>query len=500
MMPANAERAGPIHPDVERIVYVTGSEYEQGYQHGYQLAKDIDLWSKFVRDYLSPVGTLESIKSHLDKYVENQTREAPEFIDHVKGIADGVKATGSTITFDDVKLLQWFWTLPHHPTIGCSSFGAWGRATKDGQPLYTQNIDTMAFPWAISSAIITHFPEKGHRWFTVGEPGKVVASSGMNSAGLVVALQYAPTYAPSESSYGLEGTQILYMVLKGCSTAEEAKNLVLRVPRAKGQIYILMDPSPKMFVVEATGNPAHAVVRESGSQGEIDFSVVTNHFASAKWAEWGYTAPAPPWGSEGPDDSWTRYHTVFKLVDDNLGRIDPSVAMSILSYHKYWDGTRWVDDASTGRSPCHHNLDRTGAVSADTAWMLYLPLCREFLVVCGNPCGNWPSDRLLGTEGHVRWVLGESPSAMEAQASADAASLIVNATDRLIRGQLHHERKEYLEAAKWHYFEGMVTHTNSKAAQAANEGMNSLVQLSLASNHFAHAQAYARYAMKEATR
>ena len=496
-MSTRVEPARPSHPCVERIVYVTGTEYEQGYQQGYQLAEEIEFWTKFVWDYVSSVGTREEILGHIDKYLTTQMKVAPEFLDQVKGITDGTKAAGNNVTFNDVKLLQWFWTVQSHPTIGCSSFGAWGKATKDNKPLYTQNMDTKAFPWAISGAIVAHFPNKGHSWFTTGEPGKVAASTGMNSAGLIATIQYAPTYAQSESSYGLEGTQILYMILKDCSTIEEAKNIVLNTSRAKAQTYIFMDTSSRMHIVEATGNANHAVVRKPGDFGETDFMVATNHFISPKWREWGYQTPSPPWGANGPDDSWTRYHTILKLIEENLERIDSSVAMNILACHKYWDGTNWIDDASTGRTPCHHSLDKTGAMYSDTFSTLYLPESREFWLTHGNPCGNWPTDRLLGTDGYVKWLIKDSPDAMEAQANADAASLIVNATDRLIRGLIHQNSKEYLEDAKWHYYEGMIAHTNAKAEKAANNTLKSLINLGAASSHFAHAQAYARYATRK---
>jgi hypothetical protein len=489
--------SGHGHPGIIRIVYVTGSEYEQGYQHGYQLAEEIEFWTKFVWDYVSDVGTREEILGYIDKYLAKQMKVSPEFLDQVKGISDGVKAKGSNVTFDEVKLLQWFWTVQSHPPIGCSSFGAWGKATKDNKPLYAQNMDTKAFPWAISCALVAHFPNEGHPWFTTGEPGKVAASTGMNSAGLLATIQYAPTYAPSESSYGLEGTQILYLILKNCSTTEEAKNVVLDAPRAKAQNYIFMDASSKMCVVEATGSASHAIVRRAGDFGESDFMVASNHFVSPKWLEWGYQKPDPPWGVDGPDNSWTRYQTILKLIEQNLGRIDSNVAMNILTYHSYWDGDAWVEDASTGRTPCHHGLDMSGAIYSDTFSTLYLPETKEFCLTPGNPCGNWPTDRLLGTDGYVRWFIGDSPDIMEAKANTEASALLVAATERLIRGLIRPDFKNHLEDAKWHYFEGMIAHTNAKVEKAENNVLKSLTNLGTASQHFAYAQAHARYAMNK---
>ena len=51
-----APTLGPSHPDVFKIIYVAGTDYEQGYQHGYQLAKEISLWADFLWSFVSGAG------------------------------------------------------------------------------------------------------------------------------------------------------------------------------------------------------------------------------------------------------------------------------------------------------------------------------------------------------------------------------------------------------------------------------------------------------------
>ena len=146
-----------------KILRLAGSPYEMGYQHGRQLAEDIDL---MVDTTLAATAAYVALQtgSELERAEEmlwiGQRRAEPhlpkELEEEIAGIADGVRDAGGKATFEEILLWntnydQWciychphYWNCegdvadegervgpapPAPPAGGCSSFSAWG----DGQ-------------------------------------------------------------------------------------------------------------------------------------------------------------------------------------------------------------------------------------------------------------------------------------------------------------------------------------------------------------------------------
>lgn len=187
-------------------VHLVGAPHEVGFQHGYLLKDEIE-------DNLS-VYKLEA--AHDDHRDWNFFRDAaknvlwphiePEYRAELQGIADGLKAKGSTADLWDVVALNGDLELTEYylPMVNerekkinpekakaqgrCSAFIATGSATKDGKIVIAHsNWATYAEGerWVM---VFDIQPEHGLRMLMDGTPGVITSQDdfGVNSAGLMI--------------------------------------------------------------------------------------------------------------------------------------------------------------------------------------------------------------------------------------------------------------------------------------------------------------------------
>jgi hypothetical protein len=223
--PAAVERFGPAYryPQAGWIVlHVEGDPYERGYQHGRLLAPEI-------ADYVSALATKRSHAAPEAAWQQVRTlvgalflrRYDPEYLEEIKGIADGAAAGGARfkgraldlvdlvavnseieVDFLDSALEATPTGLEgrtfREPQEGpkpaphpehCSAFAATGPATADGQIVFGHI--TM-----FSLFMVHHFnvwldikPSRGHRVLMQTYPGGIQSGMDyyMNDAGLLVA-------------------------------------------------------------------------------------------------------------------------------------------------------------------------------------------------------------------------------------------------------------------------------------------------------------------------
>jgi hypothetical protein len=223
--PASVQRYGPAYryPQAGWIVlHIEGEPYERGYQHGKLLAPDIADHLRCMSTNLGPKAPAEAWQ-HTRKLVNALflRRFHKEFLEEMKGIADGAAAAGGKIQdrpidlVDIVALNCWpeIETLdsaleatptglegmrfPHAQPRAmpkprpdhCSAFAATGPATADGKIVFGHITMFSLYPSQFYNVWLDVKPAKGHRSFMCGYPGAI--QSGMdyylNDAGLLIA-------------------------------------------------------------------------------------------------------------------------------------------------------------------------------------------------------------------------------------------------------------------------------------------------------------------------
>ncbi len=223
--PRTVQRYGPAYryPQAGWIVlHIEGEPYERGVQHGRLLAPEIAAHIRCFSTCLSPKAPADGWK-HTRTLVNALflRRYHKEFLEEMKGIADGASAAGARFDgrpidlVDVVALNGWpeidtldsaldatatgmecgCWPQEHPAPVTtpkpmrCSAFAATGPATKDGKIVFGHITMFGLYPSTFYNVWLDVKPAKGHRVFMQTYPAGI--QSGLdyyfNDAGLLVA-------------------------------------------------------------------------------------------------------------------------------------------------------------------------------------------------------------------------------------------------------------------------------------------------------------------------
>jgi len=165
-------------------IHIEGEPYERGYQHGFLVAPDLKEIFRSLK-YLTYWNTgkeweffVEAAEKLFVKHIDQ------EWMDEIKGIADGAKAAGLEITWKEI--LTWigyeeltdYWfpsdkegKLLTVEKDHCSAFIATGSATKGGKIVMAHNSWEDFETGQFLNLILDINPTKGHRMFMQSQPG-----------------------------------------------------------------------------------------------------------------------------------------------------------------------------------------------------------------------------------------------------------------------------------------------------------------------------------------
>jgi hypothetical protein len=222
--PAAIERYGPAYryPQAGWIVlHIEGQPYERGYQHGRLLAAEI-------LDFLKASAAMANPQGPSEGWLHRRTlcnalfmrQYEPEYLDEMKGIADGANAVGvrwenrPLDLLDIVTLNAWAEVMtldsalealptglegkvfpkqlpramPAPKSDHCSAFAATGPATKDGKIVFGHITMFGLYAAAHFNVWIDVKPAKGHRVMMQSYPAGIQSGMDyyMNDVGLLV--------------------------------------------------------------------------------------------------------------------------------------------------------------------------------------------------------------------------------------------------------------------------------------------------------------------------
>ena len=197
-LPISEEVNGTIG-DIQgiRVLTLWGTNYEQGYAHGYLLGPEIieRLDHQFIDMNLVDIFVNVTLPN-IDRFAIPD-----EYMDEIRGMVDGILARGggtvySTalgryMTLNDAIGVTIFNDVPHIPQ--CTSFSAWGDLTMGGSTITGRNSDSPDNEHYTGRKIIIirkPNPDTGVLpLVSVQDAGDTHCSTGMNSEGVTLACQ-----------------------------------------------------------------------------------------------------------------------------------------------------------------------------------------------------------------------------------------------------------------------------------------------------------------------
>ena len=251
----STEAAHVEHHDDLPIVFLDGTPYELGHQHG-ELLKDsvrqaVGQVLSYFRNYLK----LPFFGPRLvNWWLRQPWNEALPFIpsddlEELRGLSDA-----SGVSLKDL------WRLHAIPdrTYACSNFAAWGKATANGQTIHLRNLD-----WNIAAgiqryaAVFVVRPTGKHAFVNVGWAGFIGVLSGINDQELSIGQVGAETV--DESYKGIPMVFLMRKVLEESQDLDGAVGIIREARRTVGVNYVVADAKAKRAVALETTSKAAAI-------------------------------------------------------------------------------------------------------------------------------------------------------------------------------------------------------------------------------------------------
>ena len=169
-------------------LHIEGKPYERGYQHGYLLAPEL---AQVVRynEGMNLWETGEDWQFLIDEAVKQFVPKLDqEYLDEIKGIAEGAQAAGTDITWQQVlawnganDLQAWLPLALEGSSPGssghCSAFAATGGATEGGKIVIAHNSWEPYTVAAFQNLILDIEPAEGYRILMQSMPGLIDSAS-----------------------------------------------------------------------------------------------------------------------------------------------------------------------------------------------------------------------------------------------------------------------------------------------------------------------------------
>jgi len=344
----------PLTPNVRPMIIVSGSDYDMGYQWYQQI---VQIYGKKPCEELSHQKFTEDELSALKAYQWYIRKYTPEMIELLKGMVDGAKDAGISLTYEQV-LAKWSGTTKYPfpagseneklpPEEDCSGWAAWRRMTKDGKlycggsgdhQIIMGDNEIRSFEYCVAM-----FPEKGNNFVFSTSTGCCWHVS-MNNKGCAMfhhgTTGYYGRYLPPEEQnygYGVPNIMITIHTLRFAQSANDAQRIVLSLPSGDGRVGgAWADVNGTAFVIENRDNPR--AIRKPGDYGERDFIYSTNNLFSEELKDCYKPPPGQKviffphvgyLGTEGSLGSIGRNFELWNLFHNYPGEVDINFAKMI---------------------------------------------------------------------------------------------------------------------------------------------------------------------------
>lgn len=350
-----------VHNAPPPLIEVYGTHREMGCQVGEarreQVQHSIENARLLIEQSYSTLElTWDGAKIQSSKYLPFAEERYPQYVDEMRGIAEG-----ANVTFEDVTVLNAMEavTMDALHLTRCTSFAVNETRTADGHVLAAHNEDWI--PEDENDVYVISAKPKTDPPFLAMTYGGLLPNVGFNAYGIA---QLIDSVYPNDSRIGIPRLVVARAVLAS-RRLSGAIGRTLISHRAAGYNHLLVHDSGEIYSVEVSSRKFEIL------HGTDGYMVHTNHYLSQTMKE----IESEP---EELISSRVRYFRANRLLRQNS-------AHSIKSMQAIQK-----DHVNLPNSICNHNidgvdpLDRENTVSA----MVIDLTSREMHIAWGNPCQN----------------------------------------------------------------------------------------------------------------
>lgn len=322
--------AEQLPPAIRPILFLHGTHYEMGVQYGKTVSGMIKRNFCLVAGDVLARFSREEVEEKVQMFEAHMAEITPEIKDLWKGIGDG-----AGLDYWDIAMINFQLRLSY-PGLMCSTVGAFGSATKEGEPIIGVNAD-VTFNMSGYGVTLIIEPDKGHLCIVNAQlAGQTGSNFAMNEKGLVITLTGGEHVRKEDTQFGYadQCSLVTYLAMS-CDNADDAQKRFSEMELAGGWIFLFADETGRMMITEHTS--AMERIRFPGDHGEKDYLLAANHFLDEEMRVSSKLV--------GNEDSYYRFETEKKLIEGADEPLTVKDLMDILGSRDYWDGTAWHFDA-----------------------------------------------------------------------------------------------------------------------------------------------------------
>lgn len=352
------------------VLYLSGTPYEQGLQHGQRLkdriAQNVEVY--FERFESEARLSRTEVLARAVTYGEAIASQSPDYFAGIRGVAEG-----SGLDFDQLLALNVRYEILYYQLSanamgdGCTSFALLPGTSANGHLLMGQNWDWIP---QVQGAVLHTVEPDGLEAISFTEAGIVGGKIGLNSAGLGLAVNGLHTTDDDWSRLSKPFHVRCYEILRA-RDLQSAAQVVTGSERACSTNFLIAQIPDRVADIEAAPNQTRTLGPDNG------FLIHTNHFLDTDAL--GVVEP--------PREEWSSTHHRLDRLSDLLASKHP-VTME--------DIQRYLRDHQTYPHSvcCHEDPDLPPGERYRTVTSVVMDLhTRELYLSDGPPCQS-SSDRV----------------------------------------------------------------------------------------------------------
>jgi hypothetical protein len=430
---------------IPKVVVVSGTNYEMGYQYGQQAAalifqNKVVMRSKLEKIY-GKITVADDVKVwtyYIEKYDKNLKG-------WLNGIVAGCKSKRFNVAYADLILNMVYpeelWARPIKPYPKatrvkernkkpstyrekekyCSAFAATSTATTDGKPLVSISSGMDGGGDVNANVILLAFPTEGNSFISLPHAGRTSTNYAMSSKFAWV----EPAAPQIDPEWGIPPEMYFHYLTQYSKSMDDAIQFVTSTPRAgvTGNFIFAEPISGTVKAIEA--NAQHYVVRSPGDLNEKDFLIQVNNFnhPDMKPYDGWYGYLSDPL----TDDNVYRYATMMELASASSA----SSGVDLGFVKSLWRDSNWYDPYL---KEWHNNDPLSGRVPGNggfETFAIFYPVDKTAYIQYGNARG--PGAVPYGTGEYTKLMLLESPEKVSDQAQQDGHTYCSSALEQFFK-------------------------------------------------------------------